>query len=48
MGRGNKVQENIPQDKEAELEPLAEGFDWTGLDSRSAYFHAISTRRTTF
>lgn len=48
MGRGNRVQENIPQDKKAEPWTPAEGFDWARLDVRSAYFHAIATHRTTF
>lgn len=47
-GRWNEVQENIPQDKEAEPWTPAEAFDWAHLDSQSAYVHAISTRRTAF
>lgn len=48
MGRGNIVQENIPQDKKAEPWTPAEGFDWARLDFQSACFHAVSTHRTTF
>lgn len=47
-GRWNEVQENIPQDKEAEPWTPAEAFDWAHLDSQSAYVHAISTRGRAF